>query len=82
MQAISIMALDEGHEGQQHADHGNAAKDTLIAHNLERLYVHICHEVVLKGDLGGLHTLQDRHIISTCRSGMKSKGSSRCTYTS
>lgn len=82
MQAISIMALDEGHEGQQHTDHSNAAKDTLIAHNLEGLYVQICHEVVLKGDLGGLHTLQDRHIISTCRSGMKSKGSSRCTYTS
>lgn len=82
MQAISIVALDEGHQGQQHTDHGDAAEEALIAHNLEGLYVQICHEVVLKGDLGGLHTLQDRHIISTCRSGMKSKGSSRCTYTS
>ena len=58
MQAISIVALDEGHQGQQHADHGDAAKHTLIAHNLEGLYVQIRHEVVLKGDLGGLHTLQ------------------------
>lgn len=58
MQAIPIVALDEGHQGQQHTDHGDAAKDALIAHNLEGLYVQICHEVVLKGDLGGLHTLQ------------------------
>ena len=58
MQAISIVALDEGHQGQQHTDHGDAAEEALIAHNLEGLYVQICHEVVLKGDLGGLHTLQ------------------------
>ena len=58
MQAISIVALDEGHQGQQHADHGDAAEDPLVAHDLERLYVQICHEVVLKGNLGGLHALQ------------------------
>ncbi|KAA6425862.1 MAG: hypothetical protein FRX49_04237 [Trebouxia sp. A1-2] len=47
--AISIVALNEGHQGQQHADHGDAAKNALITHNLEWLYVQICHEVVLKG---------------------------------
>ncbi len=66
MQAISIVALDEGHQGQQHTDHGDAAEEALIAHNLEGLYVQICHEVVLKGDLSGLHTLQTDTFVLTC----------------
>lgn len=62
MQAIAVMALDERHQWQENQEHGQAAKDPLIPHNLEGLYVQVCHEVVLKSDLGCLHTLQtDRH---------------------
>lgn len=64
MQTIAIMALDEGHKRQQHSDHSQAAEDPLIPHNLQRLYVQVCHEVVLKGDLGGLHTLQHSSMYS------------------
>lgn len=57
VQAIAIMPLDEGHKWQQHGDHSNAAKHSLIPYNLQRLYVQVRHEVVLKGDLGSLNTL-------------------------
>ena len=57
MQAIAIMALDKVDNGQHEANHGQAAKDALVGHNLERLYVQVRHEVVLKRDLSCLHTL-------------------------
>lgn len=57
MQADPITPLDEGHQGQQDADHGDAAEQALIPHNLQGLYVQVRHEVVLKRYLGCLHTL-------------------------
>lgn len=57
VQTIAILPLDEVHNWQQHTDHCQAAKDALIADNLQRLNVQVGHEVVLKGDLSSLYTL-------------------------
>ena len=61
MQPVPILALDKVDSGQQHTDHGQAAKDALVAHNLEGLNVQICHEIVLECDLSSLHTLHKAH---------------------
>ena len=57
MDTVAFMTRDEIDCWQHDANHCHAAEHALKAHNLERRNVQVGHEVVLKGDLGCLHTL-------------------------
>ena len=48
MKARAILAGGVLHQGQQHAEHGQAAKDTLIPHHLQRGCANVTHDCTHK----------------------------------